>query len=294
MINIAFVTDGKYAKFTLVTLKSIIENTSERLNVYILYSDIDPNMQDTYARLFDANKACITFIRYDIEKYKKYIIKNSNLSYAIFAKFDIPNLIDQDRVIYLDSDIVLTKDIKKLWDSFNYQYPLMAVANPAYSYWKDKEVLGLSHDEKTLNSGVLLLNNEVIRRDNDVPRLFEFMNQNHELLKLPDEAAFNSVFKNRWLELPPWFNLTTLFYRRNHRIIGMSKASYSEMMQKKTVIHFTGQDKPWSILSPHPDNWIWRKYYKSLFGPYRYADSSLQNILKKIGRKTKYLISFNK
>jgi lipopolysaccharide biosynthesis glycosyltransferase len=294
MINIAFVTDGKYAEYTLVTLKSIVDNTSEQLNVYILYADIESYLQDSYARLFDSKKVCITFIKYDIEKYKKYIIKNSNLSYAIFAKFDIPNLIKENRVIYLDSDIVLIKDIKNLWDSFNNQYPLMAIANPAYSYWKDKEVLGLAHHEKTLNSGVLLLNNEVIRRDNDVPRLFEFMNQNHELLKLPDEAAFNSVFHNRWLELPPWFNLTTLFYRRNYRTIGISKEMYTEIMQKKTVVHFTGQDKPWSILSPHPDNWIWRKYYTCLFGPFHYSNLSPLNILRKISRKIKFLISFNK
>lgn len=293
-INLVFVSGKEYFKYAIVTLYSAVDHSNSRFKAYFLYHDVDNEMKEECLHIFRNKNIEIIFIEFSSDKFSQYSIHNSNLSMATFAKFEIPYLIQEEKIIYLDSDMIVVSDLKTLWDRFDSRYSLMAVCNPPYSKWKDREIIGLEVDQKSFNAGVLFMNLEKIRNENSAKKLFEFTDKNHEIIKLADEAAFNYVYKNDWKKLPYYYNYTTLFYRRNYSIVGLSNEEYIDSIKNLTIIHFSGRDKPWSIISPHPMNKIWRKYYKKSIGPFAYKDLSMMNIIRKISRKVKFWLSFKK
>jgi lipopolysaccharide biosynthesis glycosyltransferase len=288
-IPIAFVTDQNYLNHTIVTLTSILNNSDQKYIVYILYTNIDEPYRQSYLEKFQNSNASIEFIEFNAERYKNYIIHNKNLSLTTYAKFDIPDLIPEDKIIYLDSDIIVVSDLIKLWQLFDPQYSVMAVPNPPFPKWKDHDTIGLSDHDKSFNAGVLFLNLLKIRKENSAKSLFSFADQYHDIVLLHDESAFNYVYKNDWKPLPYYFNCTTLFFRRNYNIVGLTPEEYQDLQKNMTIIHFTGRDKPWSVTSPHPKNKEWKKYSKQALGKFTYSDFSVRNLFIRMRRKVKFV-----
>ncbi|NCA98777.1 MAG: hypothetical protein EOM70_05320, partial [Clostridia bacterium] len=117
MIPIAFVTDQNYLNHTLVTLSSVISNSKAQFNVYILFTNINFEARQKCLKKFENTNAHLKFIEFDADRFKNYIIHNKKLSLTTYAKFDIPNLISEEKIIYLDSDIIVVSDLSTLWHS---------------------------------------------------------------------------------------------------------------------------------------------------------------------------------
>lgn len=292
-INLAFVTDRNFFDYTIVTIYSIMENTKNHLKIYVLFTNVDNTLQQKCLNIFKDKNIEIIFKEFNAERFSDYAIHNSKLSLTTYAKFLIPQLVPEDRVIYIDSDIIALSDLNNLWQEYDPNYSLMAVPNPAYPRWKDSDAIGLAKTQKSFNAGVLMLNLDKIRKENLEKSLFTFTDQNHNKVKMHDESAFNFVFKDDWKILPYYYNCTTLFFRRNYKIIGLSSDENNELKSKLTLIHFTGRDKPWSFISPHPMNHYWREYCRKSLGEFHYKDYSLKNIFVKIKRKAKFYLSYN-
>jgi len=293
-INIAFVVDKNYFDFVMVMVCSILDHSQSRYRAYILYTGIDKAMMDICHNKFSDDPIEFIFIEFNKEKYNQYSMNNKIYTLTTYAKFEIPELVAEDKIIYLDSDMIVVKDLLPLWQLFDPKYSIMAASNPSYSKWKDRDILGLEDQQKTFNAGVLLMNLKKIRETGTVQQLFDFTNRNHDQIKLLDEAAFNYVFQKDWAEIPSYYNYTTLFFRRKYSIAGISKEEYSDAKRNLTIIHFTGRDKPWSFISPHPMNRVWQSYYSRCIKPFRYQNVTLKNIVKKVTRKIKFILSYNK
>lgn len=297
-IKLAFVVDQYFFKYLMVTLASVVDHSTSDFDVYILQTGIDESVQkkciDFFRNKFTKNNINFNFIEFDRKKFEAYDISNKNITLTTFAKFEIPTLIQEDKILYLDSDLVILRDLKDLWDRFDDKYSVMAVANPQYPKWKDHEAIGLIPNQKSFNAGVIYFNCKKIRELNKVEELYSFTNNSHNRIKLHDESAFNFVFQNDWLELPAYFNATTLYFRRNDKILGLTKQASMDLRNKLTIVHFTGVDKPWNFISPHPINKEWQYYYKMCFGEFKYQNISFINLFKKIARKIKFILSYNR
>lgn len=291
-ICLAFVTDRNFFNYTMVTLYSILDNTDQPIKAYILTTNVDNSLKDACLQKFGNKNVEIIFKEFNAERFKRYSINNTKLTLTTYAKFEIPNLIIEENVLYVDSDIIVIANVNRLWNLFDPAYSIMAVPNPPFPRWKDSVAIGLSDGQKSFNAGVLFLNLKKIRQEHSEELLFKFTDANHNVVKMHDESAFNYVYKNDWKELPYYYNCTTLFFRRHYKIVGLSALEHRELTKNLSVIHFTGRDKPWSFISPHPLNALWRKYTRLALGSFKYTDISFKNLVRKIARKSKYYLSF--
>ena len=96
------------------------------------------------------------------------------ISQAAYYRLLTPIFIDLDKIIYLDGDTFVFKDLNEMYQlKFNDNYILgfLDVASDGVDY------LGIK-SEKYINSGVVLLNLEKIRNDKKVYELIKVTNRN--------------------------------------------------------------------------------------------------------------------
>lgn len=83
---------------------------------------------------------------------KDYRLPFEGLSYATFFRYFIPKYVSEVRVLYLDSDIIVRKQIDELWDLDLTGISLVAVRDDFYT--------------PIFNAGFLLINNDMWRAEN--------------------------------------------------------------------------------------------------------------------------------
>lgn len=205
MINIMYSGNDKVFKGILLSTLSIIKNTNEALSINILTMEIDefkPINQDM-VNLLDKvvkEKNKDSYVKlYDVTSVFKEEMKDSkNLNnfytpYCLLRLFS--DLLDlPSKIIYLDTDTMINKDIKSLFDIDVSNYEFAGVVDRLGRWF-----IGLSY----INSGVLLLNLDKIRET----KLFVNTRNLVKTKKMafPDQSALNKL-KKFYLKIPSIYN----------------------------------------------------------------------------------------
>ena len=152
-----------------------------------------------------------------------YPFQNARKSWI---KVHIWKLIEYDKIIYLDSDIITLKSIEIL---FNYE-ELSCVSDP--------------NPIQFCNTGVLVIKPDL----NTYNRFFKFIKKKEILMNIGDQCFINSFFKN-FYSLPVEFN----------SLISSSNEFFNYFLNNKIyILHFIGI-KPW--IEKKNINKIWWKYW---------------------------------
>lgn len=163
--------------------------------------------------------------------------------YRIFAAKYLPDTID--RVLYLDPDIVVRQSLQAL-----YEMPMdtafFAAATHIRGFLHRFNELRLDMDEGSpyINSGVMLMNLQALRAEQDMQSVFDYMNAHKGRLMLPDQDIISALYGQRILPLDPIrYNMTEkLFSLHRHNGDGMT---LEDVRRESAVIHYCGRNKPW-------------------------------------------------
>ena len=202
---------GKYSSWLGITIESVVEHTNANVHFHILHDKT----------LSEENKKKLQYIiRKSNNKISFHYIDESIFQscsnnvgiYTIGALFRIllPEVcLELDKIIYLDSDLLVNCDIYELWKKDISKYCLAAV--------KDKEIaegrigsLAVRKNgvekERYFNSGVILMNLNEIRKKGCMKDLvIEYLEKNMES-DLPDQDALNVIYGNSTLLLEAKWN----------------------------------------------------------------------------------------
>ena len=247
MINLMFCGNDKVFDGILISLISILKHTKNILNVYILtadlqdininYKPINQKQIETIDKLLKGKNSENKVELIDItQMFKDEMFEtiNMNTSYTpyIFLRLfvdKIPSL--PNKLLYLDADIICYKDIDELYN--------IDISN--YEFAASQDFLGKWFiDYKYLNSGVLLLNLDNIRKNNSFSNCRKMCVQRKMLL--PDQTALNVMCKDK-LYLPRKFNEQK--ERKDDTVIRHFSMTIKLIPFKKINI------KPWNIDKIH-------------------------------------------
>ena len=264
-VVIALATDDKYRYYTGVTLYSLLRHASPDTNYEILL--LEENLTEEDLGIFTSllnGKENFTLTVLDMRlKIREIGAGKFHLgTYAIpiFYRLFLPEMLPQyDKVLYLDSDIIVQSDIKNLYSIDIGDFPLAAGLDIGASsiplnlaelnaYWYCRRVLGLRKSNRYFNSGVLIMDLQKMR-NSDFPQRVraEIANSGHFVF--PDQDILNRIFEGKVFYLNKNWNYMTL---RNGR-----------HLEKYSILHFAGVH-PWlSINLPHSGIW-WEAAEKSL------------------------------
>lgn len=175
VLPIFFATDDGYIPFLAVTLQSLVDNSSTKYYylIKILYTNISEKNKEKIKK-YERENVNIEFVdlNYYIEKIKDKLYTRDYYSKTTYFRLFIPNLYPQyNKALYLDSDIVLLKDVAEL---FNIDLGDNLVGGApddviqTYEVFQEyvEKVVGVADYKNYFNAGVLLMNLDELRKYN--------------------------------------------------------------------------------------------------------------------------------
>ncbi len=278
-INIVYISDSKYLPYMMVSLNSAILNKDERTkyHIHVIGKDISPQDVKLLKNMQQKN------IIIDI-----YPAKELNLDYTHlgrFASFKIslqklfiaeylPHL---DKVLYVDADTLVQKDLSRIYQT-NIRGKYVAAVKDGLMYQAPEHMVELQLKNPTFyfNSGVMLLNLDNIRQDDIMRKAVIYFNTHNEVFG--DQDVLNSVFSGKTVSLSYLYNCISTFFEEKTAdfltAFWQEKVwnNQQEVYENAAILHFAGH-KPWTTMFQNP-------YLKSLW--WQYAEKT----------KAKYHIAF--
>ena len=229
-----------YVEQVMTTIKSICYH-NRSIRFYLINSDF-PNewLKQLNKRLekFDSEIINCRVTSEQISRYK------TDISYTVFLRYFVADFVKEDKALYLDCDLVVTKNLDDLFATDLQDYALAAVRDFGGRVYFGQEIF---------NAGVLLINNVLWKQEQMTQRLIDLTNEWHDKVNQADQSILNMLFENRWLELD---------FDYNHIVIHERFANYSfpEGKEYPGIIHYLSERKPWNVHASQTYRDVWWYY----------------------------------
>lgn len=162
---------------------------------------------------------------------------------------------DLDRILYLDSDMVITDSLLPIFDR-DLGHDLAAAVENAYLPQREFDFDRLSMDpaQGYINTGVLLLNLDRLRAG-AAEAMFDRGHKDKSLIKMAEQDVINIVFGDEIQRMHPRWNCqNALFLAQEGTAKVFGADVVAEAIADPAVVHFEGPGmcKPWHYLCDHP------------------------------------------
>ena len=116
---------------------------------------------------------------------------------------------DLDKLLYLDTDMIIDGDIRELWEIDIDNFILAAVREEAVGELEKR--LNLPVNYKYFNAGTVLLNLKKIREKKIFEKVLEYLKDNSNEMLYLDQDALNALIYQDWLEIDEKWNYHNTF-----------------------------------------------------------------------------------
>lgn len=248
-MNILFTTDGNYLKHIYECIQSFLRfPVEEGYHIYIFHSDCDQKKMDDFKSSI-GDRAVIDFIYIDPALFSEFPDNKRYpklIYYRIFAAQFLPEHLD--RILYLDGDIVVINPLEELYHMDFGDHYFCACTHVGKVMKKINQVrLGIKEDSNYYNSGILLMNLEKLRKEQDTEEVLQYAVEKRQSLMLPDQDVITALYGNQIK------SIDTLKYNINDRILLMHNAKVENekidvdwVRKNSVIIHYFGRNKPWN------------------------------------------------
>lgn len=273
-VNIVLITDSRYTPPTQVAISSAIKNKcpNSTYNYYIVTENTTPTDNAALLRLKNLapDTVNITLLPQQ-EPDLPFENMHRFLQYKVgMHKIFLPGILrDLDKVIYMDGDTLVLKDLRTLFDiDVEEVYAAVAKDGIYYRFPKEMAELGLDKRGFYFNSGVMLYNLALQRQDNITQQLVDYIKTHEDFYG--DQDVLNVVFGDKLKLMTYRNNCISTFFEADD--LDFLSKYFGEPLPKDTfyiyenatVIHYAG-DKPWqSDYKPLYLKDLWFKYYNEI------------------------------
>ena len=236
---VVLAANAAYSEQVLTTIKSIVCH-NRFIKFYVINSDFPTEWFVSMRKKLAKLDCQIVNARVDGSHISQY---KTNIHYSVFLRYFTATFVEEDQALYLDCDIVVTRDLSEIFAVDLGSYPLGAVRDLGGEVY---------FGEQIFNSGVLLINVNYWRENDIAGQLIEMTDNLHDKVTQDDQSILNMLFENRWLELPFAYNCITLH------------TTFSDYEPEKglypPVIHYLTERKPWKEYTQSIYREVWWFY----------------------------------
>jgi lipopolysaccharide biosynthesis glycosyltransferase len=172
-----------------------------------------------------------------------------------YARLLIPNMAAQlDKALYLDSDLVVERDITALWNTQLGDKMFAAVPENQKLHFisEAKNRLGIAQESSYFNAGVMLLNLKKMRDERLLEKACEYMRNNADKIVFHDQDILNAICNGDFICLPRHWNFMPDPQNFN------DKEYRKSLLEEPAVIHYAGYlIAPWLFCSKA----FWKERY---------------------------------
>lgn len=284
--------DENYVKPLAVTLHSAASNLAQghQLQVVLLDGGISESSWGGLRETLLDLPITVQVIRPDLDQVSD-LMTSHHISHAAYLRLLASKLLPDyvEKVVYLDSDLLVLDDVTKLWqmdlgdaycaasidiacpfvdarehfagseDTVAHfgSVPYVAAISPI-SNWRE---LGIDGSAAYFNSGVMVLNLKRWRQDDISRKLFDCLRENREHVWCWDQYALNVVFAGNWKPLEPKWNQGMHVHEYpSAEICPIDRDQFLEMCESPSIVHYTTEFKPWHHRVVHPQRDLFYKH----------------------------------
>lgn len=277
-IAVAFTVNDSYAQHCCVALVSALENNkSEQFDIYIFtdyFSEKNRQMFKQTVKRY-GNEQRLTFVTVEDSALRKLRLNIGYITHHTYYRLLLPELLPElDRVLYLDSDLVVDGSLRQLWETSLDGYYGAGVKDTWIHRSNYKFQIGMHREDLYINAGVILMNLALMRKDGIADLLMKTAVQKGQQFEYQDQDVINITLKGRIRALPGIYN-----YAATDDELGSIK--------DPVIIHYNGEIKPWALKRRCHNTKTLRYFTYLRLTPYRkflstYIKSHIVRVLKKI------------
>lgn len=302
-MNVMYSCDNNYLRHAAASITSLLENNkTENINIFLITNNIEESLQQKIKKLVNKYKQNIEFI--DINLICSKLKTNDNFPISGYARLFVSQYITVDKILYLDCDTIVLDSIKSLYDTDISNYYVAGIQDNPAKHLVD--IIGMTENDRYLNSGVLLINLQKWREDNLEIQFNEFIERFNGKVPHHDQGIINGVCKNKILVLNPKYNCMSQLFQHTaseiKRLFNIknyyTQSELDDALKNPVIVHYIAKffGRPWIKECTHPYLNEYIKYLK-LSGFYQEPIEKKEDIGLKIRKfiyqKTPFLIYYN-
>ena len=261
-INICMSFDDNYLAPGLTTITSILDRTNSPIHFYFL---CDERLSSRSRQLIIQNVGSrneVDFLDINPQVLSYFPLNREYISINTYYRLLIHQFIHEDKVIYLDSDVIVCDDILKLWN-IDLGDNLVGGALDEGGVVQCRR-LCLSPNSNYFNAGITVFNLKKMRAQiADPMKLYlDTFYKHRECITLQDQDILNLAFNGHIYTLPLKWNVNGRIFEPNELDHKYSQKDIDEALSDLGIIHYTDRKKPWKVQATHPlCNLYW--YYRN-------------------------------
>lgn len=256
-IHIVIPSSDFFAPYTSVLITSIIKNKADddEIFIHIISEDISKHS----IKAIESIKSIGDFTL-DVKYVNKILIEEiaecstKRIGNICNYKLFISSLFPFDRVIVLESDMIVLGSLKNLYNLDMLNCPMAAVKDPICNEYQ--HLFDIPPEYRYCNTGMFLANLEYWRENDCENKFLASAQKYREKLWLPDQDIFNNVFYKEIKYLPPQYNVYAAVSHHNF------PDEQREADNNPIIIHWADYKKPWIYLDTKYGYKFW-EYAKS-------------------------------
>lgn len=270
--------DEGFAMPLAVMIASAVANldTDRRIAVFVLDGGLTKESVDRIISLGRPGRVSVEIVRPDLRVLETLPV-SGHVNLCTYLRILIPQALPEslERVIYLDSDMVVLSDLGRLWDEPLDERHCLAVQEvsapvmdarqglPAYKRCAhylstirpipNYKAFGFPPSKKYFNGGVMVIDLAKWRRDDVAGRLLQCLNDNRRYVRWWDQYALNVVLADTCGELDCRWNQTSHVYAfPSWERSPLSAETFDLVRSDPFIVHFAARRKPWHLGCRHP------------------------------------------
>lgn len=251
-IPVVMATDNHYEPL-VVSLTSLAENAGQDTfyDVYILTDSSFAQDCENAIKRYLGNYAgrCSLIFKNVGTIFDDALLSIPHTTRPTYFRLAVPDLLDEDQCIYLDTDTIVMSDLKALFYTPLHDCYVAGVWHPGVVLfdWEStiRKNAKVPDAGQYINAGVLVMNLKSLRRDNMVKRFLELIPQN---MPSQDQDILNHACYGKIAFIPLKYNVITKLADRGLEDYknSYSEAELKEAWNKPCIIHYADQYKPWN------------------------------------------------
>lgn len=245
MIHLAIAFDDNYLDPFYALASSLVSvHPHGRLHIHAIATGISDNQKEEIRRYLSAGGHALSFYDIDESVARRFVLLDkwtSAVYYRLFFPFVIPASVQ--RLLYLDSDMIVLKNLSDLYTQDLETYPVAAVYD---NYVKIQPKLGIDEPGEYFNSGMLLIDIQRWQAERISEQAMDYLIRYPERIQFVDQCALNAVLYKRWKKIDKRYNLLYSYIPE-----GMRGRALQHALKDVVVVHFTIQ-RPWHMLCRNP------------------------------------------
>ncbi|MGL5435462.1 MAG: glycosyltransferase family 8 protein [Lachnospiraceae bacterium] len=249
MINLLFTLNEQDIEQLCVCIDSLLRYSDQTYVCYVLYAEIPIRQQEGLKTLYADNERIRFRFKYIDPRLFHAFPKVRNCPAVIYYKVLAATLLPADlgRILYLDTDVVAIRSPEEFYElDFKGNYYIACSHAQQFMNRLTSRRLGVKQGASYVNTGVMLMNLELLRKEQRLKDILKYVRITKVPFLIPDQDIITALYwdKIRFVD-PRIYNLSDRVLLMNLRACGSVKKAMELVGESTVFIHYCGRNKPW-------------------------------------------------